>query len=196
MPRSVQPRRVLDHPVRARVYRHLLVLPGDYLRSIVRCLNLPLGTVCYHLSVLILAGFVCPIRAGSRTRYYPMGAASHPQMNQLFEKYWRHRDVRTRVLVAVRRIQDPSPSSVGRALGVSRQLVLYHLRFLESLGVIQRVGGRCIPVWSGLDSIGVGRPPSEERWSEPPRPAAGEAAGSLPSRPPSLLVRARPPDAR
>lgn len=48
--------------------------------------------------------------------------------------------MRLRVLFAVRRFEDPGVAAVANFLGVSRQLVAYHLAKLEAMGHVLREG--------------------------------------------------------
>lgn len=136
------PRGVLEHPTRRRIYDHILLLPGDHFRSIVRSLRLGLGTVRHHLDVLSTEGWVRPERVESgRVRYYAKGKQSAPHMNRLYEQHWSLRDLRTRVLLSVISLRDARPSSVARSLGISRQLAAYHLARLREAGHVRRVAG-------------------------------------------------------
>lgn len=131
-----------DHPTRVRIYEHLLRLPGDHFRSIVRSLRLGIGTTRHHLDVLEKEGLVHSERRNGRCRYYPRGREVHPQLNWLYDRHWNYRDLRTRVLFTVRRLEDARPVTVARTLRISRQLAAYHLEKLEESGYLRRVGGR------------------------------------------------------
>ncbi|TLZ72561.1 MAG: winged helix-turn-helix transcriptional regulator, partial [Methanobacteriota archaeon] len=48
----------LDHPTRARIYEHLLLQPGNHLRSIVRHMRIGFGTTLHHLNVLVQDGLI------------------------------------------------------------------------------------------------------------------------------------------
>lgn len=132
----------LDHPTRRRIYEHLLSLPGDHFRSIVRSLRLGLGTARHHLDVLARRGLVHEETRNGRRRFYPNGAGAEPQRNRLFEKHWEYRDLRLRVLFAVQRLGDARPVTVGAALGISRQLAAYHLSRLHEAGYLRKAGNR------------------------------------------------------
>ncbi len=132
----------LDHPTRVRIYNHLIVLPGDHFRSIVRSLRIGVGEGRHHLSVMVRNGLVRESRTNGRCRYYAEGQGPMSDRNELFAKHWGYRDLRLRVLFAVRNLGDARPSEVAKALGISRQLVAYHLAHLSELGLVQRNGRR------------------------------------------------------
>ncbi len=130
----------LDHPTRVRIYNHLLVLPGDHFRSIVRSLRIGVGEGRHHLNVMLRTGLIREDKANGRCRYYAEGQGPMMDRNELFAKHWGFRDMRLRVLFAVRNLGDAKPSAVAKSLGVSRQLAAYHLANLEELGLVVRDG--------------------------------------------------------
>ena len=132
----------LDHPTRRRIVEHLSLLPGDHFRSIVRSLHLSVGTARYHLGALAKKGFVHPEKMGHKLRYFATARANKPPLNETYRQYWKYRDLRARVWLAVSRSPQARPSTVARALGVSRQLAAYHLNRLAELGLIARSHGR------------------------------------------------------
>jgi len=136
---------LLDHPARRRIYEHLLRLPGDHFRAIARTLRLSVGVARYHLGVLVRGGLVYEERAEGRVRYYPRGGAVAAQLVRLYQKHWRYRDLRFRVLLAVHALREASPAAVGRALGISRQLASYHLGRLAKRGRLTVADGKYRP---------------------------------------------------
>lgn len=133
-------RQALGHHNRRAIYDHLLVLPGDHLRSIARQVELSLGAVGHHLRILLKDGFVHEEHVGSHRRFYPIGQGSESHRNELFRQHWKYRDLRLRVLLAVCRLREARAIDVARALSISRQLAAYHLvRLLES-GLLRKEG--------------------------------------------------------
>jgi predicted transcriptional regulator len=131
----------LEHPTRVRIYRHLLLLPGDHFRSIVRSLGIAHGTASHHLAVLMRRGLVAADRGNGRCRYYPRGAGAEAERNQLYAKHWTYRELRSRVLLATRNLRAARAAEVAHALGISRQLASYHLERLQKQGLLRRQGG-------------------------------------------------------
>jgi predicted transcriptional regulator len=124
-----------------RIYRHLLLLPGDHFRSIVRSVGIAHGTASHHLAVLVRKGLVVPDRGNGRCRYYPRGADAEAERNQLYAKHWKYRDLRLRILHVAKNRGATRATSVALALGISRQLATYHLDRLVELGLVRRQGG-------------------------------------------------------
>ena len=128
----------LEHPVRRQIYDHLRLLPGDHFRSVARSLRLAVGTARYHLNALLQDGLIYRQDIHGRTRYYVAGGEA--EMNRLYARHWEYRDVRLRVLLTVRRMEDAQPAAIAKVLGISRQLASYHLRCLEKEGRVRRHG--------------------------------------------------------
>ena len=128
----------LKHPIRRKIYDHLSLLPGDHFRSVVRSLQLAAGTARYHLDALVRDGLIYKQDTNGRARYYVAGNGA--AVNRLYARHWEYRDVRLRVLVALRRLESAQAATIAKALGVSRQLVSYHLEFLEKAGRVRRQG--------------------------------------------------------
>ena len=131
----------LEHPTRSRIYNYLLTLPGDHFRSIVHHLGLSQGTATHHLGVLVKNGLVGVERRHGRVRYYPRGVGSKTDWNALYAKHWEYRDLRLRVLMAMRSLGAAKASAIAKSLGISRQLASYHLDRLEELGLVRRENG-------------------------------------------------------
>jgi predicted transcriptional regulator len=128
----------LSHPVRRRIYDHLRRLPGDHFRSVARSLDLAVGTARYHLDALLRDGLVYKEDTNGRARYYLTGGEA--DVNLLYARHWEFRDVRLRIVTTLRRLEKAQPATIARVLGISRQLVSYHLSRLEKTGGVRREG--------------------------------------------------------
>ncbi len=128
----------LKHPIRRRIYDHLIRLPGDHFRSVARSLNLAVGTARYHLDALAREGLVYKHDTNGRARYYVTGGEA--EVNRLYARHWEFRDVRLRILGLLRRMESAQPATIAKSLGISRQLVSYHLACLEKAGRVRRHG--------------------------------------------------------
>ena len=128
----------LEHPIRRRIYDHLSRLPGDHLRSVARSLRLAVGTARYHVDALVREGLIYKNRSNGRSRYYVTGGEA--DVNRLYARHWEYRDVRLRIVDALRRMESAPPARIAKVLGFSRQLVSYHLAVLEKAGLARREG--------------------------------------------------------
>lgn len=125
-----------EQATRRRVYEHLLLLPGDHFRSIVRFLRIGVGTAQHHLQVLVRDGLVYERKAEGRSRYYVAGDSEQLAKNDLFGKHWGFRDLRLRIWNALNRTGEGTATKIAVALGITRQLAAYHLGRLEEKGLV------------------------------------------------------------
>src|SRR2546430_17426823 len=66
----------LKHPVRRRIYDHLIRLPGDHFRSVARPLDIAIGPARYHLAALVREGLVFKEDTNGRGRHNGKGGAA------------------------------------------------------------------------------------------------------------------------
>ncbi len=137
---SVSPRlgtrQQLEQATRRRVYEHLLLLPGDHFRSIVRSLRIGVGTARHHLQVLVRDGLVYERKADGRSRYYVAGDSEQLAKNDMYGKHWGFRDLRIRIWNALNRTGESTATKIATILGITRQLAAYHLGRLEEKGLV------------------------------------------------------------
>jgi DNA-binding transcriptional ArsR family regulator len=96
------------------------------------------GTARYHLDALLRDGLVYKEDTNGRARYYVTGGEA--DVNRLYARHWEFRDVRLRILATLRRLDKAQPATLAKVLGMSRQLVSYHLAYLEKTGRVRRDG--------------------------------------------------------
>jgi predicted transcriptional regulator len=96
------------------------------------------GTARYHLDALLRDGLVYKEDTNGRARYYVTGGEA--DVNRLYARHWEFRDIRLRVVATLRRLEKAQPATIARVLGISRQLVSYHLACLEKAGRVRREG--------------------------------------------------------
>lgn len=124
----------LDHPARRELLRLVTAKPGIHLRALVAALG-GFGRTAYHLARLEEFGFLTSRREGLHRRFYPAGHALDERTAA---------PTRERVLAAVARRPGIHPGGVADVLGVSRQLVFYHVERLvkDSLVLAEFLEGR------------------------------------------------------
>lgn len=131
--------RGLDHPTRLRIYKHVLTIPGDHFRSILRTLQLSVGVARHHLNVLVAHGLIRQDNTNGRARFYAASHSAEPEINKLYMRYWEVSQLRARILATVKRSNHTTPSDVARMMGISRQLAAYHLDQMVRSGAIKRM---------------------------------------------------------
>jgi len=115
----------LKHPIRRRIYDHLVRLPGDHFRSVARSLNLAVGPPAITWSTRPRWPRL-QTRHERSGRYYITGGEA--EVNRLYARHWEYRDVRLRIYGALRHVEKAQPATIAKALGISRQLGRYHSR--------------------------------------------------------------------
>lgn len=105
--------------------------PGIHLRALQRRLGLGWGTLSYHLAVLVRSQAVHVVREGKHALVYADGSGPLPPVALLALRG-----------AAARIFEDPTlhkaatQSDIQARLGISRQLVTYHLQRLETNGLV------------------------------------------------------------
>src|SRR2546427_11053797 len=79
----------LKHPIRRRIYDHLVRLPGDHFRSVARSLNLAVGTARDHLDALARAGLGYKQDTNGPAPYYATGGEA--EGDRLYARRWGYR---------------------------------------------------------------------------------------------------------
>jgi len=131
---------VLDNFTRGRIYGYIQVHPGDCFTDVQRNLEVPSGTLTYHLDVLEREGLIKSRAVGSRRVFFAAGAS---------EKVLELPTIQNAILLRATESPGVSVPDLAALLGVSRQLALYHARELARRNwlVLRRSGlqFRCFP---------------------------------------------------
>ena len=114
---------VLDNFTRGEIYAYVRLNPGDTYADIKRNLGLSTGPLTYHLAVLEREELIRSVLRGSRKLFYPRDV-------QIPENGGGLHALQTRILTALREDPGIAVNELAAALGVSRQVALYHVRKL------------------------------------------------------------------
>ena len=119
---------ILNHEVRGLIRGYIIANPGDHYSSIKRNLDLNNGTLAYHLRVLEQSGFIKSMFDGIYKRYYP----SNVNISKLKRNVSKQEEIFNMIL------EHPgiTMEQIGQLIGVSRQVVNYHVKNLIRTGVI------------------------------------------------------------
>lgn len=115
---------LLEHPLRRRLHEIVHAEPGLHLREAQRRLGTTWGPLAFHLRMLVQAGYLRQERRGGYTHVYPEGVGGedapvpHPLARRVHEALPEDGSP-----VPARRLRDQ--------VGLSRQLLAYHLKALE-----------------------------------------------------------------
>jgi predicted transcriptional regulator len=126
--------RVLDHGLRERIFESIRREPGLHYGGLRRALGVPAGTLAHHLVVLERQELVRSARDGFRKRYYPRGRADWgPAPLDAIQRS---------IIDLVRARPGIHQRAIASQLGVSKQVVHYHVGRLSSTGrlLVEREG--------------------------------------------------------
>jgi uncharacterized membrane protein/predicted transcriptional regulator len=121
---------VLDHYTRGKIHGYIIANPGEHYNSIKAQLRLKNGTLAYHLRVLEREGYVKTTRDGMFKRFYPMEALV-PRRKSEFSA------IQEIVLESIRNSPGANQNELARRMGVSSQVVNYHIRNLVAAGIVR-----------------------------------------------------------
>jgi uncharacterized membrane protein/DNA-binding MarR family transcriptional regulator len=121
---------VLDQYTRGKIHGYIIANPGEHYNSLKAQLKLKNGTLAYHLRVLEREGYVKSARDGPFKRFYPQEAAV-PRHKSEFSS------IQEIVLENIRAHPGITQNDVARKMGVSSQVVNYHIRNLVTAGRIR-----------------------------------------------------------
>lgn len=131
---------LLEHEIRDQLIDVLEAKPGLYLRQLARSVDVPYGQTVHHLEKLEQADLVVSVREGQHLRFYPVGTG------EPIPKAWSTRE---RVLGVIERYPGVTQVEIARRLGISRQLVSYHVKKLRKAARVDtedaKIGSRLFP---------------------------------------------------
>lgn len=127
----------LDNPTKREILQYIRSNPGAHFTKILSDLGLKNGTLSYHLYKLEKGGYIKSVFQGSYKKFYPSGTKDIPK------------SVDELIYNVV--LQNPgiSQPELIELLGLSRQLVYYHIRRLAKKGIIiSRKNGRHLHLYA------------------------------------------------
>lgn len=126
---------VLSHFTRGQIFGYIQANPGTHYNDIIQHLGLHNGVGAYHLQVLEREGFIKSLRDGIYKRFYPMGV-------KVPEKRLHLSRIQRDILTEIQKHPGVTQKHISKLLEESKQVVNYHVKVLESAGLIrlERVG--------------------------------------------------------
>ncbi len=119
---------ILNHEVRGLIRGYIIANPGDHYSSIRRNLDLNNGTLAYHLRVLEQNQYIKSFFDGIFKRYYPS--------NVNIQKVQRNISKQEEIFNIILEFPGVTMEDIGNRIGVSRQVVNYHVKNLIRAGMI------------------------------------------------------------
>jgi DNA-binding transcriptional ArsR family regulator len=139
---------ILNHEIRGLIRGYIIANPGDHYSSIKRNLDLNNGTLAYHLRVLEQNGFVKSMFDGIYKRYYP----ANINISKLKKNVSKQEEIFNMIL------EHPGVTmeQIGRLIGVSRQVVNYHVKNLIRAGVVDYKRDNKSARFYPVDGVNIG----------------------------------------
>jgi len=119
---------------RRRIYESIRSRPGTFLREMERDLGMEVGMLSYHLKVLVDVGMVRMEQEGNHVRYFATDTV--PLADSRALSYLKNRPTRT-ILMFVLYNGAIRYSELVPLTGASKSTLTYHLKRLESAGIVQ-----------------------------------------------------------
>jgi DNA-binding MarR family transcriptional regulator len=146
---KLKPREVLDQYLRGQIHGYIIANPGEHYNAIKEQLGVTNGALAYHLRVLEKADYIRAARDGMYKRFYPVGVK--------IPKRRRLSTFQESIVKTVRDRPALSQKELGELLGVSNQVINYHIKQLEGANIIRlERDGRSSRIFLGPDA-----PPDE-----------------------------------
>ena len=130
----------LELETRRRIYQHLQRFPGAHMREIGREVDIPMGTLEYHLHYLVKANLLTTRQDARYTRYFPTGELSRREKDVL--AVLRQKVPRQ---IAAHLLLNPGAShgNILTQFALSASTLSFHLKKLVTTGIVsQEKSGR------------------------------------------------------
>jgi len=121
--------KVLDHETRGMIRGYIVANPGDHYNSIKEALELPNGTLAYHIQVLQKEMIVRSVKDGKFRRFYP-AEMRVPEGGEPTK-------IQRVILDLIRTNPGITARDAAGLLGLTSSTVSYHLEKLEELSRVE-----------------------------------------------------------
>jgi predicted transcriptional regulator len=130
---------ILDQPTRLEVYNFIKSNPGVHFRGVCEGLDLSVGVVQYHVSVLESKGFIQSFCDGQNKRYFEFHTFSTAEMKLV--SLARH-DGAGKILSILTQHPSVLHRDLASSLGISSQALTWQMNQLKSAGLVnsEKVG--------------------------------------------------------
>jgi predicted transcriptional regulator len=124
-----------NQSTRIQIYNLIQNNPGIYFREICDCLGLSIGTVQYHLDLLMKRGFVTAKQDGRYKRYFEAEKYAEPEMRMI--SFLKHSTTR-HILIALQ-ADVCTHKELTDLLGISSQALTWQMNRLRKTGFIYAI---------------------------------------------------------
>lgn len=120
--------KVLNQFLRGQIYGYIMAYPGENYSSIKKAMAVENGTLTHHLYILEREGFVASRVDGRNKRFYPAGVTR--------VKRTKASMIQKAILKMIRQGPNMTQTEIAEALGTSKQVVNYHIKSLQKVGLL------------------------------------------------------------
>jgi len=121
---------LLKQKNRRAIYDHIIANPGEHFRGIQKAVDLEVGVLSHHMNVLEKEQLIVSEQDGSKRRFWAAGVRRDDGKVRLSR-------VQENILKSIQKEPGITQSQIARAIGVSRKVVFYHVKFLRNSGMVQ-----------------------------------------------------------
>jgi len=134
-PRENAASALLNQTTRMTVFNFIKDNPGLHFRAISDCLEMPIGALQYHLSLLVNGGLVSAYSDGRYKRYFESKKFTEAEVKAI--SILRH-ETAGKILVTLMEKQRALHKDIAAQLGISSQALSWQMNRLEKMGVIRK----------------------------------------------------------
>jgi predicted transcriptional regulator len=135
---KIRKKHPLENKMRELIYEYIELYPGENYTAIKKTLGLANGTLVYHLKILKEENLIRAVSEGRYKRFYPMGS-DKLDMSRIYghEGTQMLTELEKKIIEKIEEEPEISQVEVAKSLGVSRQVVSYHIIKLAKAGVLK-----------------------------------------------------------
>jgi predicted transcriptional regulator len=129
---------VLDHQARKRIYNHILTHPGISYTTLKNILDLPDGTLRYHIEYLEKAQRILPDIENGKRCYYPFqNEFVDTQILDDRPQFHRFTEIQQNILSAIKRQPGITQKELQRRTNLGRFTIRYNIKKFIDMGYIR-----------------------------------------------------------
>jgi WD40 repeat protein/predicted ArsR family transcriptional regulator len=138
---KIRKKHPLENKMRELIYEYIELYPGENYTAIKKTLGLANGTLVYHLKILKEENLIRSVSEGRYKRFYPI-ESDKLDLSRIYEHEGMQMltELEEKIIEKIEEKPEISQVEVAKSLGVSRQLVNYHITKLVKAGVLKLKG--------------------------------------------------------
>ncbi|MFO7991346.1 MAG: helix-turn-helix domain-containing protein [Thermoplasmata archaeon] len=131
----------LELEPRKKTYNAIDENPGVHLRELDRLIDVPLGTIRYHLRVLEKRGLIVARKEGKYKRYYVKGTVDKTDKDKLAVL---RKELPRTIILFLLEYPGSTHGDIAEVMDVAPSTISYHLGKLSDGNIVEKVDGRYV----------------------------------------------------